>query len=376
MAIQYGEDEIGYFVPETTYATAVKPAATDAFPATSIVITPNYERVTVPDRRGTRSVVQKVAGKKGVSWSVEASVRPSGAAGTAPDLADVLKNTFGTQTVVTSTSVAYTLLKDPSGLSGTLYRKLTDILEGCYGAIVQSASFSFASDAFLTASLQGIGSDVLRSGTGQANGAGSSTATLISDDASHFSKYGIVAIDDDDNSGAGYQISSISAQTLTLESTASWSDNDAITPMVPTGTITGDPLYGTIGSMSWDGGSTTVDIISGSAKINTGLGLFTPYGSDVATKVTLEGERTAEFEITMLMDSLQYQKVGEAYEKVSQNVKLTVGSAAGARVRLNLPQTEIDSPELSGGSGLIQVTLRGDSIASSSFEDEFNIMFD
>ena len=378
MAFQYGEGEIGYFVPETTYATAVKPVATDAFPATRITIAPTYDRMTVPDRRGTRSVVQKVAGRKGATFTVEGSLRPSGTAGTAPDMADLLKHTFGTQTIVGATSVAYTLLKDPSGLFGTLYRKLPDILEGCYGSIVQSANFTFASDAFLVASFSGIASDTLRAGTGQANGAGSGATALIVDELDHYSKYGIVDVGGDDNSGAGYQITAVthSTETATLESTATWSDNEAVVPFVPTGTITGDPLYGTVGSMSWDGGSTTVDIVSGSASINTGIGLFTPFGSETPTKVTLEGERTVTFEITMLMDHLQYQEVGEAYRKVQQSVVLTLGDTAGKRCKLRCPQTEIDAPELSGGSGLIEVTLRGDAIASASFEDEFNIIFD
>ena len=125
-SFQYGEKRLGYFVAESTFGTGVKPAAGDGFVVTDMQITPNYEFHDVPDRRGTRSRMEQVPGRKGATITMSGTLRPSGVAGTAPDIGLILKHAMGTVSTPNST-VLYELVEDPSDLSGTLYHQLDDI---------------------------------------------------------------------------------------------------------------------------------------------------------------------------------------------------------------------------------------------------------
>jgi len=377
MSILQGEEIVGYFVPETTYGDKAKPTAAKGLRTSSLVITPVYDRPFVPERRNTRSRQERVDGKKSATWALRCVVRPSDTAGTAPDCGDILKHAYGTETVVGSTSVAYTLLKDPSALSASIYKHLEDLQEMCYGAIVQSVGVTFGGEDFAMFEFSGVAQDVGEAGKNQANGTGSSTDVFIVDDSDFFKAGGIVQIDGDDNSGAGFQIGSIISETLYLDTAHSWSNDDAVIPFAPTATLAGSPRYGTVGQISLDGDSTTVQIISGSFNMATGLGLHTSqFGTQNPQAVTLEGERTCDFSVDMLVEDTEVFRMGHARSRVSQNVIITIGDTAGKRMKIKMPTAEIDPGARSGEDGLMRVSLSGVALASSSGEDEHSLMFD
>ena len=96
----YGSDLVGFFKAESTYGTAIKPAAADAFRATSITMGAPVGREFPGDRRNTRSRIERTITRTPVQpWSAAGILRPSGTAGTAPDIGDILKHTMGTETV-------------------------------------------------------------------------------------------------------------------------------------------------------------------------------------------------------------------------------------------------------------------------------------
>jgi hypothetical protein len=380
MAFQYGEEQVAYAVAESTIGTAVVPAATDAFRVTTFDITPNYDRPEVPERTNTRSLQDRISGRKTCNFSISLVNRPSGTAGTPPDYTLLLKHAFGTYTNNSSTSDVYTLLKDPSALGLSVYRKLEGVLEGVYGGVIQNLTFSFSGDGFATIDISGVGYDMLWAGTDAANGAGSTATALIVDDGDFYGKYGVVQVGSNDNSGAGFQITAVSGQTLTLGAAASWSDDDAVIPFLPAATVGGNPLYGTAGSLSLDGGSSTISVISGSVSMSTGIGLFDRnFGAAIPSGVILPEGRSVTGSLSFLVDDNANYNIlrGESANKTAQNIQLNIGTVAGSICRLAMPKAEIDTPSISSGDGLIECAMSFTALTSTatSKENEFTLTY-
>ena len=378
MAFQYGEDQVAYAKAETTFGTAVKPTATDALLVTQMNVTPIRDRPIVSDRENTRSVQERIDGRSSASFSMSGTVRPSGVAGTAPDIGGLLKHAFGTETVAAWMSVTYTLLKDPSALSLSIYRKLADVLDGVYGAVITGLTLNWSGDDFATWSIEGIGKEFLSAGKDAADGAGSSSSSLTVDDGDFYDKYGIIKIGSEDNSGAGIQITAVSGNVLTLESTFSWSDNDVTEAFVPTGTFTGSPVYGTTGSLSWDGGSSTVQHIGGSVSLQTGIGLHErEYGTSTPNSVTLPSDRQVTCNMSMLLEDTEWDKQGEFRKRTAQDIHAVIGTTAGSILTIDMPRAEIDPAGVDASTGMVEVSVSGQALTSttSATEDELQLIF-
>ena len=373
-SFQYGEKRLGYFVAETTLGTGVKPAAGDGFVVTDMQITPNYDFHDVPDRRGTRSRMEQVQGRKGASFTMSGTLRPSGALGTAPDIGLILKHTLGVQTVNSGASVVYTLLEDPSALFGTLYHTLDDIQEGVVGAVIQNLSFKWNGRDFITWEASGIGVDVLEAGTTLSNGTGSSATALIVDDADFFTPYGVIKIAADTNSGAGFQITAVnySTNTMTIAPAASWADDVTVAPFLPAMTNTGSPIYGTKGKLSFDGNSSEVKHTGGSLTIATGVDLHNDeFGSVTAQAVVLSGERVIDHTLEMLVRDTTSYEMGLFRRDVAQDIFVTLGddaaAGAAARMKIDMPTSRIRPAPRTGTTG---------PALGSSGEDELVLTFD
>lgn len=377
---QYGSDLIGFFVAESTYGTAVKPAAGNAFRATAITMGQPVGREHAGDRRGTRSRIERVTTRTPAQpWSVATLLRPSGSAGTAPDIGDLLKHAFGTETVSGGTSVTYSLLKDPTALSGTLYRQLSDIHEFVYGAVVQSFTMRWTGDGFVICEFSGVGKEFGRTGNDAANGTGAAATALVVDDADFFSVYSIIKIDTDDNSSAGYQVTAIdhSTQTLTITPAATWSDNDTVTPFLPSGTFAGSPLFGTDGSLSLDNGSSTIKHVGGSLTVNTGIDLLNEeYGDSSAADVVVPSMREVSMSLDFLVRKDETHLISEFRRKVQKDIKVTIGSTAGSILTINGNVAELDPQQLSSpDSEMVRYSADVTLLASSSLEDEVDLVF-
>ena len=382
MAFQYAEKRVCHFVAETALGTGVVPVAGDGFVVTDCEITPVYDFHDVPDRRGTRSRMEQVAGRVGATFKMSGALRPSSALGTAPDIGLVIKHALGVETVNASTSVVYTLLEDPSILFGTLYSSLDDLQEGVVGAVIQTLTFKWTGRDFITWDATGIGVDILEAGLDAANGSGSTVTALIVDDADFYAPYGVIKIGSDDNSGAGYQITAVNytTNTLTITPAATWSDNDVVAPFLPAVTNTGSALYGTKGKLSLDGDSSEVKHTGGSVVINTGLDLHNEeFGSTKATDVILTGERTVDHNLEMLVRDTTSYEMSLFRRDVAQDVYVTLGddAAAGAalRMKIDMPTARIRPAPRSGTTGPVRLSLSGPALGSSG-EDEITITFD
>lgn len=377
---KYGSDLIGYAVAESTYKTAVKPAGANAFRAIEITMGMPVNRILMNDRRGTRSAMETVNGRTPVQpWSARGYLRPSGTAGTAPDFGDLWKHALGTETVVGATSVTYSLLKDPTALSLSVYRDLGTFFEGVYGAIVLDFSLTWNGEGPIEWAVSGIGADFIETGSSQANGAGSSATALVVDDADFFTKYSIVQIGGDDNSGAGFQVTALNhgTETLTLETAHTWSDNDAVIPFLPTGSFAGSPLVGTVGSLSLDNGSSTIKHVGGSLNYTVGLDLLNEeFGSAAADDILANAMRDVRGSFDFLVREDETYLASEFRRKQQKDVLLTFGDTAGDRLKLNMNKCEFEPQERTSPEAEEVRYAASYKALGTSGEDEFTLVFD
>lgn len=372
----YGSDLVGFVVAESTYGTAVKPAATDAFRATSITMGAPVGREFPNDRRNTRSRVERTITRTPVQpFSASGILRPSGSAGTAPDIGLFLKHALGTETVSGGTSVTYSLLKDPTALSASIYRKTSDLSEAVYGAVVQNLTFNWSGDSYATWTVSGVGKDYAQTGNTLANGAGSSATALIVDDADFFSPFSVISVGSTDN----VQVTAVNYATNTLTiASSSWSDNDVVKPYTPSPTLAGDPLFGTAGTLSLDNGSTTITHLGGSLSINTGIDLLnTEYGSSSAADVTVPAYREVTGSLDFLVRKDEVHLFNEFRRNVQKDLLFTIGDTAGKRMRINCNVTELDPTQRdSPDADMIRYSVNFVALASSSGDDEVTLVFD
>ena len=372
----YGSDLVGFFKPESTYGVAVKPAAADAFRATSITMGAPVGREFPNDRRNTRSRIERTESRTPVQpWNATGILRPSGTAGTAPDIGDLLKHTLGTETVAGGSSVTYSLLKDPTALSASIYRSTTDLGEGVYGACVQTLNLTWSGDSYITWNAAGVAKDYIQTGNTLANGTGSSATALIVDDADFYTKYSVISL----ASTNDIQVTAVnySTNTLTIAS-SSWSDNAIVKPYFPSPTLAGDPLFGTSGSLSLDNGSTTITHLGGSITVTTGIDLLnTEFGGSSATDVVVPAYREVSGSVDFLVRKDEAHLFTEFRRQVQKDVVITLGTDSGKRLKINCNVTEFDptqrdSPE----SDMIRYTANFVALASSSGEDEVTLVID
>lgn len=380
MPFQYGEGRHGFAVAESTYGTQVVPAATDAYRLTNFDITPSYNRVEVPEQLATRSLQETVEGRRACTWRASFVHRPSGSAGTAPDYGILLKHALGTETVSGGVSVTYSPLKDPSGLFMSLYDKLDDVMQGVYGAVVTQVVFNFGGDDFATIDVSGEAKDFFGAGTNTANGAGTGSTALIVNNSEHFLVGGIIKVNGDGNSGAGYQITAInySTHTLTLASTATWLTTEVVTAMLPAPTVAGTGLYGTVGSLSLDAGSSTFTHLNGSITIDTGISLYNRgFGTSSASDTQLSGPRRITGNLSMVLRDDNYNRIVRAQRKQAEDLKLIIGGTAGSIATFIGNEVEIDPVPIGGGAGLVEFSLglRFKTATVTGAENEFSLVY-
>ena len=111
-----------YAKRETTLGVPAQPAAIDAVKVLggtqfgSAAIT----RSDRNDNRTTRDVLERITGNiDPIDFTVEAYLIPSGAAGTAPDIGEVIKHAMGVETVSGGVAVTYALT-DTQGVQDSL----------------------------------------------------------------------------------------------------------------------------------------------------------------------------------------------------------------------------------------------------------------
>ncbi len=121
MATSTSKSEIVFVTRETTYATAVAPANGDYLLTKSLTMVNSNPLLNPPEKVISSGQTIGVSGRKSATWNLSCLIRPSGTAGTPPDLQLLIESVLGAAATV-SAGVSVTFPTGPSNLSMNLWR--------------------------------------------------------------------------------------------------------------------------------------------------------------------------------------------------------------------------------------------------------------
>ena len=205
----------------------------------------------------------------------------------------------------------------------------------------------------------GKGRRHIATGTGATEGSvtTSDSITLESGQGAGFEVDSLFVIGADDNSGAGYQASAVSGDVIT-DSGASITAGDALSvrPFYLAPTTAGSPIAGTVGSCTIDGA--TYPIVSYEVAVtNNYLAIEDEAFSERMTDAVPQyREITGTITIRARADLIA--EIGRRKLQGNRAILLTMGSAAGRRMVISLPQVRFPPSGLNAPlEGLADIPL-------------------
>lgn len=273
-----------FAAPETTNGTAVAPTAAYGLKLLSgCKVDQEVPHLTDEQRRYTFSMGDPIQGKRNVgAFNIPIYMNMPSALGTAPEWRRLMKSVCGVETVTADTSVVYTL-SGPTVAPNTVTLWYLDLISQrrATGAIVKELALKYNSapsdqGSIFNAAFSGeflqqskCTEDLLNTATD------GSSSVLVVTDGTKFQVGNRVQVNDngtiDDNSGAGYPITAISTNTLTVTGTVAahaTPANCTVEPWAPsTVTEVGSPAHAGIGTSSIAG--TTIKMVSADVKITS-----------------------------------------------------------------------------------------------------------
>lgn len=349
---------------ETAFGTFVKPAATGAMKVLSFGASHSQDRHNRADSRATRSVLERITGRKTTSWTLEKYMIPSGTGSTSPDDDILLASVFGKSTAVSST-VEYTLTNDQSGfdIEGTVSpsfslvreasRTVMESLAGCY---VESLTISGAGADEPKFAYEGVAKTHIHTGsTGVVSSVSTDEVTLNSGQGKDYEAGSVVYFTTsdgstvrDNNSSAGFKVSSISGDVLTVESNPTGLQaGDLCLPFVPSETTAGSPVNGISGSVSITSPATSLILTGFEVTIKNN---YKPFGdeafqSEITDYITNFREVSGSLTVRARRDQLV--ELGVRKNFTARDVAVTFGSGSGTTFVLDMDQIEIGFGDLS-----------------------------
>ena len=383
----YVNEETTYIDSENVATDFVKPAGTDAAVILNASFTPAQERKVRDDARASRSVLEQITGKKSATWSVESYVLPNGSAGTAPDLGPLFKGAMGTETVSGGTRVTYSLNtnQDLGSFSLTQFFNETfmETLTGCY---VNSMTISVAGGEEPKVTFEGESSGLyiptttspsaaqLTAGESTATVDGSGTGTSFdvhAGEGENFKPGSVISVGSDTD----LVVTAVSNDTITVDSSITFTDDDEVKPFAPTETVAGSPIAGILGSLTLAGNSLPITSFEVTVANNNkgiadeafvaGTSDYVPGFRDVTGSLSIRCRRDLAIEI------------GKRLDFGTQAIVVTCGDTAGKKLIIEIDDAEfevaaVDTPQ----SDEVVVPMNFRALATSAGEDEIVIKFE
>ena len=383
----YVNEETTYIDSENVATDFVKPAGTDAAVILNASFTPAQERKVRDDARASRSALEQITGKKSATWSVESYVLPSGTAGTAPDLGPLFKGAMGTETVSGGTRVTYSLNtnQDLGSFSLTQFFNETfmETLTGCY---VNSMTISVAGGEEPKVTFEGESSGLyiptttspsaaqLTAGESTATVDGSGTGTSFdvhAGEGENFKPGSVISVATDTD----LVVTAVSNDTITVDSSITFTDDDEVKPFAPTETVAGSPIAGILGSLTLAGNSLPITSFEVTVANNNkgisdeafvaGTSDYVPGFRDVTGSLSIRCRRDLAIEI------------GKRLDFGTQAIVVTCGDTAGKKLIVEIDDAEfevaaVDTPQ--SDEVVVPMTFRA--LATSAGEDEIVIKFE
>lgn len=335
---------------EATFDTALAETATDAVNLIELSIEPEMNFDKTIEHTGTASLQNEIEGKRGGKWTAVSYIMPV-SVGTEPDAGPFFKAAMGSVSgsdySLTDSQTSIPTLQIIKYAGDNLY----EIINGCWveemsiesvGGSAPKVTFSggFASYGWC------YGGATVSSGSG-------TSVTLNADHGNRVGVNSLVKFDTEDNSGAGYRVTAVSGDVLTISPTLAGpvSASDAVAPVVTTQTLTGTIQGGISGDLTIAG--TSVGVISYKMTLSTGVkGLDQEATSNRANRVVrVAREVSGECQFYFLESEDSTELLGRAWYDTQIALVHRIGPAtAGSRLTITTPSvrfnvSQIETPE-------------------------------
>lgn len=349
-----------YASPETTFGTYVKPVGTDAMKVLASAFEFGQERKNRSDSRQTRSTMERITGRKSVSWSMECYALPSGAGATAPDVDALLAAAIGKSAVVAST-VEYTLTNAQSGfeMAGatkkglTLTRETSEVvMEAIVGAMVESLKISFAGADEPKFSFEGFAKDHIHTGgSGVALTVVTTTLTLNAGQGKDYQPNSVVFFRvaatgavRANNSGAGYTVLTVTGDVLTFAedlAAAGVVATDLCLPFAPTETTAGNPIAGISGSITIASPATSLILTGGEVSVKNNHKILGDEAFQEAITDWIPGYREVSGTLSVRARRDQLVELGVRKNFTARDLQIVLGTAAGKKFQIDMDAVEM-----------------------------------
>lgn len=306
------------------------------------------------------------------SFTVPMYIRPGGAAGSVPMGAVLFESLMGIETVSAGTSVTYS--QATTKPSFTLWVKKGHTVFFAAGACCESGKFKATNKGGTKIDFSGGFMEMGWAGTDAVNGAVSDSTSVTVTNGKKFTAGAYVQIGSDTNTNAGYKISSVAGNVLTMAEAVTCDDGAVIKGFLPTGfAAIGTPLENKktgieLDSVAINLKSTDVDIGSPVAwqtdEITTN-GFVNEY---------VEDRRSITLTTNILFRENDLERFHDGLNNTSKSVVITIGDTAGDICTINLPYTEMEVPNITDSMPTVDLSVKGTALGSSG-EDSCTIVF-
>jgi hypothetical protein len=368
---------------ESTFNTFAKPAATDALKVLKSEMSFRQDRKDRIDARQSRSVLERITGRKECTWSLDKYVLPNGSAGTAPDDGPLWKALLGVETVNGGSSVVYTPSASQTALGSlTLQRHMSDVVqEAVTGAWVESATVKMSGGDEPKVTFSGGAADHVHTGAAVLEviaNAGAADITLTLATVANVQIGSIVAVGADDNSSAGYQITSVNTATgvcgVSPVLAVGAADEANVLPFAPSETTAGSPIAGTLGSITIDSVSALITDAEVTIKNNIKPITDEAFEDNASDYVCGYREVTGVLGLRGRRDFFIH--VGKSKLFGAKDLVIICGSTAGARLKIDIDYAEfefspVDVPE----SDEVMFKIPFKALGNSAGENEVSVTF-
>lgn len=405
-----GRSQRFYVTRETTALTYKKPVAGSAVKVLQSTFDRSQDRKDRADARLTRSQVERITGNTTTTATIEMYVVPSGTAGTPPDCHDLLLAHFGTYANSAGASDTYSPTDSQTAMgSVSLTREFN---AGTVGTgIISQGIPGFTPNKWKCVlkggdepkfTFEGEGYDLLSTtyttlGVTAASGATSisvvegAAAQVIVDNANATRAQSVIQIGTQDNTSAGYDVTAVNGTVWSISPSLAGTVNSGsdVTPFVPAETVSGSPIAGILGTLSFDATNrptlSPVPIVECTIERDNGNQYFhdEAFQSHMTDVVPGFSKTKVSFTIRARRDHVRWISEHEGAIATQYPVVLTCGLPAsntagnGHRMvitmnRVEFQKTSLDTP---AGDAVAMIKLEGEAIATSSGADEIQVAF-
>lgn len=378
----FANEEEAFLIKEDVCGTLKKPGASNKmYTVGPVDFNQDQEFPEDEQIRASASMFSPLKGRKTPGdWSANTYIKPSGTKGAVPEADVLFECAMGDKDVTGGVSVVYSLANQLDAFS--MWVKKGHTAFAFRGCTVQGAEWGVSGDAIAGASWSGNYMEQMWAGTIVATGSysgGESEITLPPGGAQLYTTGMFIEVGDDDNSGAGYQITAVNYtnDTLTIAPVLAGAPGATpeVAPWMPTASAeVGTPVHGKLGMVTISGADAV--ILSAGVTLTNNIKYYLDEKNNTWTAQRFGRPTVRNVEGNL---ELYFLKRGPSYfyraeYQVSNALIIPAGNVAGYIMEMSIPYAEYKTPKISGDEEFVQnVPYNG--VASSSGNDEFEITF-